>query len=209
MNHFYRSIPGWFSFQDVYADAVREAPADRESIFVEIGCWKGKSTAFLAVEAINSGKPIKICAVDHWLGSDEPAHHADPDVKNGTLFERFVANMMPVRRHVEVMRMASVDAASVFAGRLADLVMLDGDHSYDGVRADLSAWLPRMRPGGVVAGDDWNWSGVNQAVIERFVVEQDPDAPIPTRSMPPPVLRDCSSFEILGEGKGRHWRVRL
>ena len=54
MEHFYRNIPGWFSYEYVYKDIVEQA--DDDSLFVEIGSYKGMSTAFMSVEIINSGK---------------------------------------------------------------------------------------------------------------------------------------------------------
>jgi predicted O-methyltransferase YrrM len=186
VNHFYKSIPGWFSFAGVYKDAVREAPPSGGA-FVEVGAWKGRSTAFLAVEIANSGKPIELIVVDHWKGSDEAAHHADPDVQAGRLYEAFRRNTRPVAHLITPMRMASVEAAHVIADASLDLVLLDGGHSYEDVRADIDAWLPKLKPHGVLAGDDWNWSGVNTAARETF----------------------GDRIEVLGDGKGRHWRVRL
>ena len=57
MEHFYNNIKGWFNFDDLYSEMVAKHPSG--SHFVEIGCWRGKSTAFMAVEIINSNKDIK------------------------------------------------------------------------------------------------------------------------------------------------------
>jgi predicted O-methyltransferase YrrM len=186
MRHFYQGIPGWFSFADVYADAVREAPATGAA-FVEVGAWKGKSASFLAVEIVNSGKAIDLTVVDHWKGSDEPAHHADADVRAGTLYQAFMRHTRPVAHVMRALRMGSVEAAATFADRSLDLVLLDAGHSYEDVLADIAAWLPKLKLGAVMAGDDYNWSGVRQAIEEAF----------------------AGRIEVLGEGKGRHWRVRL
>lgn len=186
MKHFYNTIPGWFSFLGVYREAV--AAASNGALFVEVGAWKGKSTAFMAVEIANSGKPIRFYAVDTWLGSDEPAHHADPDVREGKLYERFVRNILPAAQYVTPLRMTSVEAAAQFQDGTVDFIMLDGDHTHEGVKADLDAWLPKMKPGATLTGDDWNWNGVHTAATERF---------------------GMARIEVLGQNKGRHWRVRL
>jgi glycosyltransferase involved in cell wall biosynthesis len=55
--HFYYNIQGWFDFGNLYYYVINSLP--RDSHIVEVGAWKGKSSAFLAVEAINSGKNIK------------------------------------------------------------------------------------------------------------------------------------------------------
>ena len=41
------------------------------SKFVEVGSWKGKSAAYMAVEIINSKKKITLDCIDTWEGSNE------------------------------------------------------------------------------------------------------------------------------------------
>jgi hypothetical protein len=65
---------------------------------VEVGSWKGKSTAFLLVEAWNKSPRIEIYAVDTWLGSEE--HTGEECIKNGTLYEEFLKNVKPVSRQL-------------------------------------------------------------------------------------------------------------
>ena len=77
--------------------------------FVEIGAWKGCSTAFLAVEAARSGKTIDIHVVDTFAGSDEEEHHKDPDLPNlRAVFDR---DMEPAKDLLTVHQMPSVEAA--------------------------------------------------------------------------------------------------
>ncbi len=186
MQHFYSKVPGWCSFAGVYADAVKAAPKTG-AIFVEVGAWKGKSACFMGVEIANSRKTIEFYVVDHWKGSDEPAHHEDADVRAGRLYEVFLRTIKPVAAHVRPLRASSLEAAAQFEDGLVDLVLLDAGHTYEDVSADIAAWLPKIKPGGVIAGDDYNWTGVRQAIEEAF----------------------AGKIEVLGEGKGRHWRVRL
>lgn len=183
--HYFQTVPGWFSFRGVYEAAVRRA-ADG-AIFVEVGAWKGKSSAFMGVEIANSGKSIEFYAVDHWKGSDEPAHHADPDVRAGRLYEVFLRNIKPVADFVRPLRASSVTASQSFEDASLDLVLLDAGHTFEDVSADIAAWSPKLKPGGVMAGDDYNWTGVRQAIEQSF----------------------AGRIEVLGEGKGRHWRVQL
>jgi hypothetical protein len=108
--HFYQRVPGWFAFAGVYRDAVRSAPKSGAT-FVEVGSWKGKSAAFMGVEIANSKKAIEFYCVDHWRGSDEAAHHADPDVRAGRLFEVFLKNIKPVADYIRPLRAPSVAAS--------------------------------------------------------------------------------------------------
>lgn len=53
----------------------------------------------------------------------------------------------------------------------ADLVFVDGDHSDLGLRADIEAWLPNLKPGGIMAFHDYErdvWPAV-QAVVDELM----------------------------------------
>jgi SAM-dependent methyltransferase len=55
--------------------------------------------------------------------------------------------------------------------RQFDLVFVDADHSYQKVLQDIAAWEDKVRPGGILCGDDYDnphWPGVKQAVDEYF-----------------------------------------
>ena len=165
MNHFYHEIQGWFIYQSIYDQAITDA-ADGAH-FVEIGSWRGRSSAYMAVAILNSNKNIRFDCVDTWLGSlDEEVHQTDPAVVNATLYTEFLNNMAPVAHVVTPHRMHSQEAALLYDNKSLDLVMIDAGHSYTDVLADIRAWLPKVKSGGTIAGDDYAWPGVNQAVTE-------------------------------------------
>lgn len=78
-----------------------------------------------------------------------------------------------------IMKMPSLDAANDFEDESLDFVYIDADHDYAAVKADLEAWFPKIRHGGLVAGHDYlNWTrdqgaacdfGVKAAVDEFCV----------------------------------------
>jgi cephalosporin hydroxylase len=195
MEHFYTNIHGWADgITSLYQQMVSSVPAPemrfngsgfspvavRPYHFVEVGAWKGKSAAFMAVEIINSGKDIKFDCIDTWEGSDiEPEHLADEDVKAGTLYEAFIDAMKPVEGHYTPIRATSVEAAALYEDGSLDFVFIDADHSYESVKADIAAWAPKVRPGGYLAGHDFNPATPNGGV-ERAVLEAYPDVtPLP------------------------------
>lgn len=61
----------------------------------------------------------------------------------------------------------SVEAAATVAAPL-DMLLIDSSHEYDHTVAELAAWLPRVRPGGVVWCHDYRgpYPGVARAVDE-------------------------------------------
>lgn len=169
INHFFESIEGWFQFHNIYNRAV-EAAAPVGSHFVEVGAWKGKSSAYLATTIANSGKQIQFDVIDTWRGSNEVYHQADPMVIADTLYEHFLSNMKPVEGYYTPKRTTSVEAAATYADNSLNMVMLDASHDYENVKADILAWLPKVKSGGVLAGDDYqrDFPGVMQAANEQF-----------------------------------------
>lgn len=175
MNHFYENIQGWFGFIDFYQKMAKQLP--NNSHIVEVGAWKGQSTAFMAVEIINSGKKIQFDVIDTWLGSEEGIHQTDTMIISNSLYQHFLDNMKPVEGYYTPRRMTSLEAASTYNDNSLDLVFLDAEHDYNNVREDILAWLPKVKFGGVLAGDDYasNWPGVVRAVNELLPSAQSSD----------------------------------
>jgi hypothetical protein len=61
----------------------------------------------------------------------------------------------------------SLTASRLFGDASADWVHLDARHDYAGLEADIQAWLPKVKPGGWLSGDDYNdikWPDVVKVV---------------------------------------------
>jgi predicted O-methyltransferase YrrM len=125
----------------------------REGIkIVEIGSWKGNSAAVLAKTVADCHGSV--FAVDHWLGSEDttkPEYAEQVDV-----YSIFKHNMtaLGVWDTVHPLVMDSLTASQIFADGILDLVFIDGDHRYEAVRKDISAWLPKLKDGGILCGHD-------------------------------------------------------
>jgi hypothetical protein len=172
VQHFCGDIQGWTDFEDIYADMVRGVISPAH--FVEVGSWLGRSAAFMAVEIINSGKAIKFDCVDTWAGSTEhldPASDAfSPELAadKDWLYISFLKNIQPVLTFIHPVRLPSVAAAALYADNSLDFVFIDAAHDYENVKADITAWYPKVKVGGTIAGHDYGWpgSGVHDAVNE-------------------------------------------
>lgn len=137
-------------------------------VFVEVGSWLGRSAAFMAVELSRRGKGVKFYCVDTWEGSDEEAHREY--MKTHDIYTEFKANTRFCGDWIIPMRMKSVDAAQEFSDRSLSFVFLDGSHEFLDVKADIDAWLPKVKVGGILAGHDYNWPGVQSAVSAKFLM---------------------------------------
>ena len=168
MDHFFQNIDGWFDFDYAYQHILEQVPFN--SHIVEVGSWKGKSAAYLAVEALKLEKGITVHCVDTWLGSDEDVHRDDPAVKSGKLFEEFCRNMQPVLKdnggNVVIWRGPSVEIAQKIPDNEIAAVFIDASHDYDNVCADIKAWYPKVMKTGIMAGHDYEsgHDGVVRAV---------------------------------------------
>jgi len=172
MDHFYSHIDGWSHYLEVlYQYLVPKLPAT--CTVVEVGCWKGRSTAFLAVSLIQSEKVFRLHAVDHWKGCLEGYYQNSQvaqDLRDDKVFDDFKRNLAPVAEHMNIIRSNSVDAAAQFEDNSLDMVVIDDDHLYESVINSIMAWAPKLKPGGFLCGDDCdgNYPGVERAVREAF-----------------------------------------
>jgi len=195
MEHFYSNIQGWADGIDtLYQQMIKSVPDSGEMVFngerfapltarqhhfVEVGTWKGRSAAFMAVEILNSGKDIKFDCIDTWEGSDEQEHQEDEYVVSNSLYEHFIDNMKPVEGYYNPIRASSVEAAKLYKDGSLDFVFIDAGHDYESVKADIAAWAPKVRPGGFLAGHDFN-AATPTNDVERAVYEAFPDVtPLP------------------------------
>lgn len=145
---------------------------------IEVGVWRGRTTKVLAAAC-----PGTVWAVDHWLGVQCDERQAA--LYAGSLSEArrdFFRNLKTEIRcgKVRVLEGKSTDVAADLAitfGAMYDMIFLDGDHSYEGCRADIVAFRSLLKPGGMLCGHDYPWpsvavpwEGVGRAVRETFGV---------------------------------------
>jgi predicted O-methyltransferase YrrM len=186
------TIEGWFDFELIYNEAVNLSP--NNATFVEIGCWLGQSTAYLAHKIKQSKKNIHLICVDTWAGSQgadlksDNIHHDFLKLHNGNIFPAFKKNMTELGLFNLILPLQgkSVDIAKFFTAEQIDFIFIDAAHDYQSVTNDIVSWKPKMKPNGIMAGHDFDWPGVNRAVREQF-----------------------SKFEIIKGNCSNSWRVML
>jgi predicted O-methyltransferase YrrM len=163
MKHFYQNIQGWFSFAPLYAAMVSKFD---NAIFVEVGSWFGRSSAYMAVEIINQNKNIKFYCVDTWEGSPELQ---DWDaVKNKTLYDDFLSNIKPVKEIINPIKSTSVEASKLFKDNSIDFCFIDADHTYEKVKEDIEHWYPKVKNKRVIAGHDYPGHPDVKRAVEEF-----------------------------------------
>jgi predicted O-methyltransferase YrrM len=156
----YKDIDGWFNHQAAYDFLLNAMPKD--GTFVELGAWLGKSSSYLCDKATDQ----KIIIVDSFKGTAEYLDSYYQLAKTNDIYNLFTENMG--ERKYTAIKATSKAAARKFKAQSLDVVFIDLDHSYEAVKEDIKLWLPKVKKGGYIAGDDYheNWKGVIQAVDE-------------------------------------------
>jgi len=165
MKHFYEGIKGWFDYSDLYADMVSQA--NDGDLFVELGAWKGKSAAFMAVEIVNAGKQIGFEIIDNFQGlyQENKSPRANIELFRKE-YRECLLNLNEVP-WVRVIALPSTDAIGLYADESISFLFIDANHDYEHVKEDIKMWLPKIKAGGVIAGHDYtNFPGVKKAVDE-------------------------------------------
>jgi hypothetical protein len=160
------------SKRSAVTDLAREHGVKRVA---EVGVWGGAQSAGLA------GLPEleELILIDPWAAELNDFEH-DGEVyecsmrdgrpppsqeKCDRLFNS-VTKMFADNPKVTIIRKTSEEAARVIPDGSLDMVYIDAIHLYDYVKQDIELWLPKLREGGIISGDDYNWDGVKRAVDE-------------------------------------------
>ena len=166
-----KGIDGWFS-EDEGRWYARFARGLRGGVFVEVGSWKGRSTSFIGPVCNANG--TRLVCVDHWAGSnDQLADRYAAALAVEDVEQTFRRNMAELGIEVEVVAERSAVAASRFEPHSLDRVFIDAGHDEVSVAEDLRVWSERLRPGGVIAGHDYDFKHLEvQAAVDTFAAER-------------------------------------
>lgn len=140
------------------------------AVCAEIGVWKGDfSRSILEVT-----EPKELHLVDPWTFQDEypdrmyggkvAKSQRDMDAIYESVRSRF-SSEDAVRLH----RGSSREVMKKFDSEMFDWIYVDGNHYYDHVLEDLRMSYEKLKPGGVIVGDDYKWGKDLQYPVMRAV----------------------------------------
>jgi len=142
-------------------------------IVVEVGVYGGAS--LLPIVEICQKTNTKIFGIDPWEKLNV-THRMTPGGQQISVDNCNSNQLKTVRLHLEniikiesyeeaitLIHDFSQEASIQFKENTIDVLYLDGSHDYDAVLGDLESWFPKIKRGGVLLGDDWNWLGVRTA----------------------------------------------
>jgi FkbM family methyltransferase len=107
-----------------------------------------------------------------WTISNMDCVNVDSDYGGfDNLYDQIVGMLEPYGDRSEIIRKTSLDAVDNFEDESLDFVFVDAIHTYENCLEDLTAWEPKVKPGGYIMGHDWehpSYPGVQKAVEEFF-----------------------------------------
>ena len=143
---------------------------------VEVGVYKGD----LSQELLRLRGDLTLWMVDSWAprekqadayrSTGDPHANLSQQAQNGyRATAEAETSFAADRRHI--LAMDSLEAAAQAPDAAFDFVFIDADHSYEGCKADIAAWAPKVKPFGLLSGHDYKnphppVAGVTQAVDE-------------------------------------------
>lgn len=141
------------------AAALALALPENPKMLVEVGVYAGAlSMMFATIPSLE-----RQIIVDSWKGG-----YSNFDQKHMDGIAAGVEAWAKTQPKVNVMRMDSQEAALWFEDGSIDFWHTDGDHSLAGIRGDIAAWLPKVKPGCILSGDNYEIPAVAQGVREAF-----------------------------------------
>lgn len=155
------------SSMDRYIELARSLPP--RSTVAEVGSFVGGSVVTLALALLD--RDHRFFSIESFMGN------GDNTVDGGALpsLDQYVCNVKSAFAFLNIssVQLPSHLAAGRFADESLDMVFIDGKHSTDSVRRDIAIWKPKVRAGGILAGDDISWGSVRSAVAGTFLAFDD------------------------------------
>lgn len=133
-----------------------------EILGAEIGVWDGKLSEVL----FRSFPNLSLIMVDPWElhGGDNPTmpgteqQYIDAKATAKSRTEQWDARRIIIQGFSPAcIEKVAESTAAIAIG--IDFVFIDGDHMYDGVKADIMGWWNLLKPGAVLSGHDYDGKG--------------------------------------------------
>lgn len=142
--------------------------------FIEIGVAFGghleeilNNTKIDKVYAIDSYK-LSETTTDNFKKSDQSYFNQD-DYDELYLFTK--KRLSKLGNIVNFIREDSKDALKYIDDESVDIIFIDAEHSYNGVKNDIKNWIKKVKKGGIISGHDYdhpNFPGVKIAIDESI-----------------------------------------
>ena len=138
----------------------------------EIGVWNGAFSASI----LDVTQPSELTLIDPWellaaQSDEERTHkrHADA-LYMREMFDN-VSDRYGALGNVNIRKGFSAEVMESFPNAYFDWVYIDGNHQYDFVKQDIEIAFRKVRPGGIIAGDDFFWKRDDRMHVREAVLD--------------------------------------
>lgn len=165
--------PGERAFEIRAREILKRLNGQNGIVGAELGIFCGE----LSAELLRNRADLSLYMVDAWGDypesfSESPDFHATLTEQEQGRAQAMAMNAVEFAgNRAMVINKRTTEAARQIQDGSLDFVFIDADHSYEGCKSDIDAWLPKLRAGGLLCGHDYQnpeyaWYGVQRAVDE-------------------------------------------
>ena len=142
----------------------------KSAVCAEIGVWKGD----FSMRIQNLTSPKKMHLIDPWILQNEfpERMYGGSVAQNQKDMDRIYEDVrIKFKNHQNVIlhRGMSEEVLSEFEDAYFDWVYIDGNHYYEYVLMDLRTCLLKVKEGGLIAGDDYEWGEKEGYPVKKAV----------------------------------------
>ncbi len=135
----------------------------------DIGAEIGVCYGIFSNKVLLPAQPSKLYLIDPWEYGLRTRVENNPTPEKQKIRDEDYENVCKLfapYKNVEIIRLKSEDAVSMFEDNYFDYVYVDGAHTYAAVTLDLNNYFYKVKVGGYIIGDDYSrdWSEVIRAV---------------------------------------------
>jgi len=130
--------------------------------YLEVGVFRG-----MTLTQIVDNTNMIVTGVDRWKVVSKEIYD-DHNVNTHDLPYFYYWLQTHYGNRCRLIRDSSDEAAKRFksVGEKFDVIFIDGDHTYEGVRKDLALYWPLLKDKGIFSGHDYQIASVKKAVDE-------------------------------------------
>lgn len=169
---------------------------EKNSTCAEIGVFEGVFSKYI-LEAI---QPRTLYMIDLFQGLCDSGNEDGNNVVNRNMDDMYfkLLREMYTEPSVHILKGNSIDILRAFPDNALDMIYIDGDHSYNGCKHDLSLAYEKVKNGGWIMGHDYEMNMVKARTYYNFGVKQAVDEFCNTRKQEihAKALDGCVSFAI-------------
>jgi predicted O-methyltransferase YrrM len=155
------SVEGQILDREICQLAVLAGDVPADQAIVEVGSFRGRSAGALALGS-REGHGSRVYCIDPHVEFTglRGGCYGPPD--QAALYSNLTR--LGIGEVVSVISLPSAQAAKAWPAQSVGLLWIDGDHRYDAVLEDFTAWYPYVVPGGVIAMHDVDLDDVRRVV---------------------------------------------